>query len=105
MNGKMFSFDGFLGFRKSFCGIERAFCNPFFISESGKWCFDKFVFKFSKFFNFSALLSVIVEILCTKQNGIFRLQWFGRLDVTGRHLWVSLLKYLEMVFGPYYIPQ
>ena len=25
MTGKMFSFDGFLGFRKSFCGIERAF--------------------------------------------------------------------------------
>ena len=25
MNGKMFSFDGFLGFRKSFCGIEKAF--------------------------------------------------------------------------------
>ena len=25
MNGKMFSFKGFLGFRKSFCGIERAF--------------------------------------------------------------------------------
>ena len=25
MNGKMFSFDGFLGFCKSFCGIERAF--------------------------------------------------------------------------------
>ena len=23
MNGKMFSFDGILGFRKSFCGIER----------------------------------------------------------------------------------
>ena len=22
MNGKIFSFDGFLGFRKSFCGIE-----------------------------------------------------------------------------------
>ena len=25
INGKMFSFDGFLGFRKFFCGIERAF--------------------------------------------------------------------------------
>ena len=25
MNGKIFSFDGFLGFRKSFCDIERAF--------------------------------------------------------------------------------
>ena len=25
MNGKMFSFDDFLGFLKSFCGIERAF--------------------------------------------------------------------------------
>ena len=35
MNGKMFSFDDFLGFLKSFCGIERAFWNPCFISESG----------------------------------------------------------------------
>ena len=25
MNGKMFSFEVFLGFCKSFCGIERAF--------------------------------------------------------------------------------
>ena len=27
MNGKMFSFDGLLGFRKTFCDIERAFSN------------------------------------------------------------------------------
>ena len=25
MNGKMFSFDGFSGFRKSFCGIKVSF--------------------------------------------------------------------------------
>ena len=119
MNRKMFLFDGFLGFRKSFCGIERAFWNPFLISESGYLYFDKFDFKFSKFFNFSALFSAIVQILHAKQNGIFRLQWFGwrdvKVDIFGC-LWVygkgppkyrfrfSLLKDLEMVFGPYYIP-
>ena len=54
----MFSFDWFLDFRKSFCGIEGAFWNPCFISEFGKWYFDKFDFKFSKFFNFSALFSL-----------------------------------------------
>ena len=35
INGKKFSFKGFLGFPKSFCGIKRAFWNPCFISESG----------------------------------------------------------------------
>ena len=86
----MFSFDGFLGFCKSFCGIERAFRNPCFISKSGWWYSDKFDFKFSKFFNFSGLFSAIVQTLRAKQNGMFRLQWFGWLGVRGRHLWVSV---------------
>ena len=47
MYDKMFSFEGFLGFRKSFCGIDGCFWNPCFISEYGHWHFDKFDFKFS----------------------------------------------------------
>ena len=73
----MFSFDSFLGFPKSFSGIERAFRNPCLISESGCLYFYKFDFKFSKFFNFSALFSAIVQILRAKQNRIFYLQWQG----------------------------
>ena len=35
MNDKVFSFDGFLGFRKSFCGIERASRNLCFLANLG----------------------------------------------------------------------
>ena len=35
MDGKMFLFDYFFGFCKSFCGSERAFQNSCFISKAG----------------------------------------------------------------------
>ena len=54
---------------------------------------DKFDFKFSKFFNFSALFSATVQIVHSKENGIFRLQWFGWLDVKGRDIFGCLWVY------------
>ena len=73
MNGEMFSFDGFLGFRKWFFVVF--FCgNPFFISETGSSYFAKCDSKFSKLFKFSELLSVIVQMFHAMQNGIFHLQ-------------------------------
>ena len=59
MNDKTFSFEGFLGFRRSFCGTDGCFWNPCFISEYGHWHFDKFDFKFSEFFNFAVLCSAM----------------------------------------------
>ena len=70
----MASFDSFLGFHKYFCGIERAFLDHCFNSESGELYFKKSDFKFS---NFSVLFSAIVQILHAKQNETIRLQWFG----------------------------
>ena len=63
--------------------------------------FDKFEFTFFKFFNFSALFSAVVQILCSKQNGLFRLQWFGWLDVKHRHLCVPVglwKRFIEISF-------
>ena len=70
----MFSFDSFFMFRKSFCVILRGPSEMLILLVNLSNGFGKFDFKFSKFFNFSALLSAIVQILRAKQNGMFRLQ-------------------------------
>ena len=108
----------FLGFYKSFCGIAGAFWIPCFISESLSWYFHKFDFKFPKFCNFSAIFSVTVQIVCAKHDRMFRWQCLGYAKVNiFVCIWVYrkrppklfhfrffLLKHLDMVFGPYYIP-
>ena len=54
------------------------------------------IFKFSKFFNFSALFSAIVYT--------FECLWVYSKGPSKYRFRFSLLKYLGMAFGPYYIP-
>ena len=90
MNDKMFSFEGILSFCKSFYGIVLcALWNPCFIAESGSWYFAKFDFNFFEILKFWVLFSTIPRIVRAKQNEMFPLQWFGWLDVKGRHLFMS----------------